>query len=140
MSHQTKPLKSVSWVLKPVLWHRDNTSPSNLQHRASQLFPHAQDGLAGLLAQLISGLEKWTVWSSRLCFHLSQVRLGSLLTAVKTGALILWSCAYISLLCFAQSKTRKICGPALPSQTRDLSSSVVSFVSSGHLEEVFVCF
>lgn len=71
-----------------LFWGMETKHPhSNPQHRASQLFLHAQDGLAGLLTQLISGLEKWAVWSSGLCFNLSQVRLGSLRTAVKTGTL-----------------------------------------------------
>lgn len=107
MSHQTQPLKSVIWALKhlPVLGHGDKTSTQQ-SPTPSLTAISTCSGWFGRIAHT-TYLEKWAVWSSGLCFNLSQVRLGSLLTGVKTGTLYFMVICIYQFVVFCTVKNQK---------------------------------
>lgn len=109
VSHQTQPLKSVIWVLKhlPVLGHGDKAS--------TQRSPTPSLTAISTCSGWFGRIAHTTYLRSRemgcvelgLCFNLSQVRLGSLLTAVKTGTLYFMVICIDRFVVFCTIKNQK---------------------------------
>lgn len=90
-----------------VLWYVDKTCTQQPPTPGLAAISACSRWFGRTLTQLISGLQKWAMWSSGLCFNLSQVRLGSLLTAVMTGTLYFMVIFIYQFVVFCTVKNQK---------------------------------